>query len=249
MYRTWADFYQSDAQSVYGLWIAPAVFLAYWLLLRPERRGGVEPRATSFVNAYAPLFAIETIIDPYATGPLLRRLGIEGDAVTYWMVPFVLLGDFRVFLLIFYVIDPARGIGRSVMRAAAWTLVVPLVAVAALHALETRYANLPPTSIWIIYEGCFVAMAAFLDFVLLPRALGLQRFEVHQYLRALVRYVALYYALWVIADLLIARGADWAWALRIVPNQLYYGFWVPFAYLVFFSPRYSANRRRAQRSR
>src|SRR5689334_11420538 len=67
MYRTWAQFYQSDAQSVYAPWIAPTLFLAYWLLGRATRRGGVEPRAFSFMNVYAPLFAIETMIDPYAT--------------------------------------------------------------------------------------------------------------------------------------------------------------------------------------
>jgi len=250
MYRTWAEFYQSDAQSVYAPWIVPTLFLAYWLLGRATRRGGVEPRAFSFMNVYAPLFAIETMIDPYATGPLLRRLGIEGDATTYWMVPFVLLGDFRVFLLLFYVIDPDRGVWRGVTRAVAWTLVVPLFAVGALQALQARYGTLPSTSIWILYELGFVAMAMFLDFVVVPRELALRRFEVQQYLRALVRYVALYYALWVTADLLILfRDADRAWALRVVPNQLYYGFWVPFAYLTFFSPRYSASKRPTQRSR
>ena len=96
MYRTWADFYQSDAQSVYALWIAPAFFLLYWLLSRPYKRVGVEPRAAWFLNVYAPLFTIESVADPYVTGPLLRHFGIEGDAATACKVAFVLIGDFRV---------------------------------------------------------------------------------------------------------------------------------------------------------
>jgi hypothetical protein len=42
----------------------------------------------------------------------------------------------------------------------------------------------------------------------------------------------------LIADLLIVVGGlDLGWAIRIVPNQLYYSFWVPFAYWRFFSIR------------
>ena len=112
------------------------------------------------------------------------------------------------------------------------------------------YGELPSQSIWILYELGFVAMALFLDFAVIPARFDLRRFEVQQYLRALVRYVALYYALWATADLLILRrNADWAWALRVIPNQLYYGFWVPFAYMKFFSPRYAATRMSVQRSR
>ena len=249
MYRSWADFYQSDAQSVYGLWIVPAWFLLYWLLSRP-RGAGVEPRAARFMNIYAPLFTIESIIDPYATGPLLRRFGIEGDAATYCMVPFVLLGDFRVFWLLFKVTAPERGVLRAMVQAAMWTLIVPIVAVGVLWGLKAHYGALPSASIWILYELGFVAMALLLDFVVLPARFDLRHYEAHQYARTLVRYVALYYALWATADLLILRrGADWGWALRVIPNQLYYAFWVPFAYMTFFSPRYSANRRSTQRSR
>jgi hypothetical protein len=250
MYRTWADFYQSDAQSVYALWIAPAFFLLYWLLSRPYKRIGVEPRAAWFLNVYAPLFMIESVADPYVTGPLLRHFGIEGDAATACMVAFVLIGDFRVYLLLFYVMTPERGAIAAFLRAAAWTMVVPLFAVGALYGLKARYGELPAQSVWILYELGFVAMALFLDLVVIPARLDRRRFEVHQYLRALVRYVALYYALWATADLLIVRrGADWAWALRVIPNQLYYAFWVPFAYLSFFSPRYAATSRPTHRSR
>jgi hypothetical protein len=94
-----------------------------------------------------------------------------------------------------------------------------------------------------------VAVALFLEMRVLP-GLGLRRFEAHQYLRALLRYVELYYALWATADLLIvSRVLDWGWALRVIPNQLYYAFWVPFAYLSFFSPRYAATTGAAHASR
>ena len=58
--------------------------------------------------------------------------------------------------------------------------------------------------------------------------------RLRNYLRIVLTYVAIYYALWAIADVLIIAGIDLGWALRIVPNQLYYAFWVPFAYFTFF---------------
>ena len=49
-------------------------------------------------------------------------------------------------------------------------------------------------------------------------------------------FTAAYYALWLAADVLIVvAGLDLGWALRMVPNQLYYAFWTPFVYFRFFS--------------
>jgi len=49
------------------------------------------------------------------------------------------------------------------------------------------------------------------------------------------------YALWAAADLLIVAGFDAGWAVRLVPNQLYYAWYVPFVYWRFFSSRYAAT--------
>jgi hypothetical protein len=56
------------------------------------------------------------------------------------------------------------------------------------------------------------------------------------FLGALFGYSAAYYALWLTADVLIVlAGLDLGWAIRMVPNQLYYAFWTPFVYARFFS--------------
>jgi hypothetical protein len=245
MVGPWEEFYRGDLQAVYALWAAPVAFLGYWLLGRPRGREGVEPRAAGFMNLYAPVFAIETMIDPYATGPLLRILGLQDPIATGVMLFFVLLGDFRVYLLLFFVLSPERGVGAAVARAAAWTFVVPILAWSANYALHAYYApkELPGQTIWILYEIGFVAVISALSTRMLSSALELRRFEVRQYLRALARYVALYYALWAGCDLLIVVGGlDAGWGLRAIPNQLYYAFWLPFAYGSFFSPRYAAAR-------
>ena len=54
------------------------------------------------------------------------------------------------------------------------------------------------------------------------------------YLRGICAYVAAYYAIWAGSDLLILLGGlDFGWATRAVANQLYYAFFVPFAWLRF----------------
>ena len=55
------------------------------------------------------------------------------------------------------------------------------------------------------------------------------------YLRAVTAYVAAYYGLWALSDVLILAGVEWAWGLRAVPNQLYYAFFVPFVWARFFA--------------
>jgi len=58
------------------------------------------------------------------------------------------------------------------------------------------------------------------------------------FLRDALAYLALYYALWAGADVLIQiAGLDVGWLLRVVPNQLYYAFWIPFVVARFFARR------------
>jgi len=47
----------------------------------------------------------------------------------------------------------------------------------------------------------------------------------------------------------VLRGADWGWGLRAIPNQLYYGLWIPFVYLSFFSRRYAPINRSVHAAR
>jgi hypothetical protein len=228
-------FYRSDLQAPVLLWIAPLLFLAYFLLApRPDPRGAVLPEALPFLRAWALLFTLETILDPWATGPLLRILGIAGtSAATAVMIVFVLVGDFRVFLWVLRLVRRDRSTASVAAEAAAWTLVVPVVAVAATAALDAAFGPLHANSIWLVYELSFAALALFLRFVWLPG--HLPDSPLLDYLEDVVEWVLAYYLLWAAADVLIlVAGLDLGWALRVLPNQLYYSFFVPFAYARFF---------------
>ena len=228
------DFYLSDLQSAYALWPVPLAFLA-WLLLTGGRTATT--RDARFVRAWAVLFAVETVLDSLATGPLSKLLGISGTPVgLVAMLFFVLLGDFRVLFLLQRLALPARTRERLLAESAAWTLVVPLAALALREALTLLLGALGDNAIWLIYELCFLALALWLRQVGLPRWVGPGRPQRLAYLRSVATYVAVYYALWASADVLIQiLGLDVGWALRVVPNQLYYAFFVPFAYFRYFA--------------
>jgi hypothetical protein len=161
------------------------------------------------------------------------------------MLPFVLVGDFRVFLLVLGVAEPERSLVGTCARAAAWTLVVPVVAGLLYRAGSVLAGPLPEQVLWLIYECAFVALALWWRVRLIPA----RRPPALRFLRVVLAYVAIYYALWGVADALILAHRDVGWALRIVPNQLYYAFFVPVVWWLFFSPRYASTRSLVQARR
>jgi hypothetical protein len=221
---TWEAFYGGDLQGLWSLIALPAAFLLAMPWLRPRTRGS-DPRATRFVRIWTAVFAIETIVDPLAIG----RLGAP-------LLPFVLLGDFRVFVLVLGVMEPERSLAGTCGRAAGWTLLVPVVAYSLYRGAVAVTGPLPEQALWLIYECAFVALALWWRARFVPA----HRPPALRFLRAVLAYVALYYGLWGLADVLILAGRDGGWALRIVPNQLYYAFWVPTVWWLFFSPRYAS---------
>jgi hypothetical protein len=243
--------YASDALAVYALWIVPALFLA-WLCLSPAGRGALASpdRDVRFVALYCAAFAVETIVDPFATGPLLRRLGAsDGGLGTAVLVLFVLLGDFRVFLLLFRIAEPARPLGSAARDAALWTAIVPLVAFATDRALrEALGPDLPAQTIWLVYELAFFALALWLRQVRLPAWLPHDAAR-RRALQAIAAYVALYYGLWATADVIVLAGFDFGWLLRLVPNQLYYGLYLPFVYFQLVARSATATSQSTQASR
>lgn len=230
------DFYKSDAQNLYALLVVPLLFL----LASPrlfKARGGLLPELEPFMRGYALVFTIETLADPLANVLLPRLLG-EGLA-TGKLIPFffVLAGDFRV-LLLMLALTATR---RPFLLAAALSFVVPILGQVTGSLIEAAGGPSADRTQWITYELLFLVLINLVHLRLRPRLAS--RPELARYLRALTVYVSAYYGLWLTSDLLTAAGADAGWALRVIPNQLYYAFYVPFAWFSFFgtAARYAAT--------
>ena len=268
-FATWQALYESDLQGAVAVTIVPLLFLLY-LAASEQRATGVVPTAARFVRVWAATFTVLGIVDPLAGGPLLRVLGLaDAPIATVVMVLFVLLGDFRVYLLVFTLMthagarhdvrvadpvfatrDALRPVPpRAAIAALGATLVVPLVALAVDAGIRTRVPTAPTQAIWLVYELAFLVVALALRQWLIPARVPGTAPRLRTYLRAVLAYVAAYYGLWATADAVILAGFDAGWALRMVPNQLYYAFWLPVAVGAFFAPRYAATSTSTQASR
>ncbi len=236
---SWRDFYASDLQGLWGLLIAPALFLLRRTAMGRPRTDGALPAGRGFVDAYAIAVAFETMLDPIASGPLLRYFDLADHAAgTAVVLFFVLLGDLRVYLLVFALLALAHGRAwwTALPRAALWTLVVPVLAYTTNTLLRARVPELHHNSIWLVYELIFTLVAVGLCARVgawVPASAGP---ALGAFLRGTLAYVAGYYALWAAADVLIQLlRLDIGWLLRVVPNQLYYSLWVPITYVRFFA--------------
>ncbi len=232
----WQAIYRSELQSLYALWLAPLAFLAYRASAAPDWERARVPEAARFVSGLTLLFAFETMLDPLATGPLLDGPPFEGSFAES-LVPFVFvyLGDLRVLWLVAGIARPDRGAARNLALSAAATLVVPVVAGSLFAGLRWIRPDAHGQLLWILYEAGFLLLCIVAARAWGPRSLpaGSPAFGP---IRAILGYSAAYYALWLVADLfIVGAGLDLGWALRMVPNQLYYAFWVPFVYVSFFS--------------
>jgi hypothetical protein len=250
---SWQALYASDLQALWALWVVPALFLLV-LLVDPWRmRVRVEPRAAGFLRVYALVFTLETMLDPFAGGPLLRWLALADQPVAIVVVFFfVLLGDFRVFVLVvgLAALHAGRSLRSALLEAAAWTFIVPATTFIVHRTLTAAAGAQPAQSLWLIYELGFLIMALVVRARIVPARVPASAPGLRAYLRTVLAYVATYYALWAAADVLIlATADDRAWALRMIPNQLYYALYVPFVYVLACSRRYSATSNATQSSR
>jgi hypothetical protein len=215
----WKDVYQSPWHNPGFFWLVTAVFLVLFV------------RKRSFLVGYLTLFAVETIGDALALGELspLSRLG--PDMASYVTIAIVILGDFRFFLLVErYARAPVEGPTPPAtwLVAAALAFVVPVTVQILRVALPDVYAV--PRHVFLTYESLFVVLAAVMRFVVLPRRLAGATDAIRTWLLSVSTYVLVYYVLWALADVVILRGFDAGFALRLIPNSLYYAFFLPFVW-------------------
>jgi hypothetical protein len=230
-WENWQAFYASDLQSPWLLLVAPTLFLL-WRAVSQSRSAGVAPARAGFVAAWCLTFAVETMIDPLATGPLTRSLGLTGLTAQAVMLLFVLLGDFRIWWLVFHTARPGSA---ALRRALVPTLAIPIGAYATYAALDALASGIPGQMLWLVHETSFLVTALWLRALWLPR--HVEDARLRAFLSDALLYSAAYYFLWASADVIILAGSDLGWALRVIPNQLYYSFCVPFIWWRFFAAR------------
>jgi hypothetical protein len=148
-FASWHDFYYSAWQEPWGLWVAPFAFLV-WRALAAPPGAGAAPEAKRFVLTWSWIFVFQTLLDPLATGPLAKAIALPA-AGTALGVSFVLLGDFRIWWLVFGVEQRAGALARALVP----TVGIPVVAWLVTYGL----APLPGQALWLVHETLFLVAA------------------------------------------------------------------------------------------
>ncbi len=171
-------------------------------------------------------------LDALCTGPWSPFSGSPAWN-TAASVVFVILGDARFLVLLQ---DPTlsaahrrRSLGRGLLVATGFSL----AAYVASRALPASMQS--PRYLFLTYELLFLGLL-----LLIRRWLPLaEDAQVRRAQRRLTRFEFLQYGLWVTADLWLLYGGRWAdygYALRLLPNTLYYAGFAAFAALYGIMP-------------
>jgi hypothetical protein len=210
--------YDSPLHNPASFWLAAIVFLVWWA------------RARAFLTGFVAVFVVEIMADALASGGWAPE-ALRGSALaTPLSIAFVILGDFRYFLLVErFARRPGARPDDATSRAAwagaaALSLLVPVASAVAGRVV-------PGTSLrwtFLTYEVMFAVLAVALRAFVLPRRLAACPAPVRGWLLRVTTFEIVQYALWALADLIILAGADAGFALRLVPNAMYYALFLPF---------------------
>lgn len=209
--------YSSKWHSPAAFWIAGVAFLAWW------------SRRQAFLVGFFALFTVEILADALASGAL-SPISPASAWATPASIAFILLGDFRYFLLVERFTRRPDIAAREATSPAAWataaglSLLVPVASAVVNQA--ARFADVRWT--YLVYEAMFFALALALRFVVLPRRLAGARADVRRWLLRVTLFQVAQYGLWALADVVILRGVDAGFLLRLIPNAMYYALFLPF---------------------
>ena len=226
---SWQAFYHGSWQFPYAVMVVPLAFLLYRAIARERRELALDPALAPFVSLWVTLFTLAALFDPIATGPIAKAL--DGELLTSFFsralgTLFVMLGDFRVYWLVLRFRTPTQTTARAALEALGVSLIAPLLA--GLVALLDG----PTQLMWLTHEVVSLGIAFALAWFALPSET--ERPHHAQFVRGALGCMAAYYGLWAAADVVILGGVDAGWVMRLVPNQLYYGLFVPFVWWMFF---------------
>ncbi|HEU4407015.1 MAG TPA: hypothetical protein VFS43_17230 [Polyangiaceae bacterium] len=191
-------------------------------------------RQLPFFRAYAVLFTIEIMADALLTGGW-SPLAAGSKAASAFAVFFVVLGDWRYFLLLErQAVRPHARVPLGLLSLLA-SLVVPVSSMAIVQAGPESWRASSRT-LFLVYELLFAALAALLRLRL--KAWAFPKLDPTQrpWVVALTTFELAQYAGWALADIVLLFGVeDLGYALRLVPNIMYYALFLPFAW--FSAPR------------
>ncbi len=190
-------------------------------------------RGQAFLGAWTTLFLFEIAADAMVTGgfaPVPKGSSLEQNL----SIAFVILGDLRYFVLVeVFVRSRAapHGLGPPVgwLYGTLLAFIVPVTSVVPQKIWPATFENV--RMIFLVYELMMFTLVITLRLAVLPRRLESFEGPLRSWLLRITTFVLVQYGLWATADIVILSGLDAGHLLRLLPNALYYGAFVPFVFL------------------
>lgn len=178
-----------------------------------------------FLQKYLLFFSLTTLADILVAGKIIP-LPDENTRTALEFV-FVLIGDLRYIVLLAFLLYAARPlsdlknfrIAGDIIRPALIFTLFPTLLVSAIGFAKPLLMT-EPRHKFLAYELCFFALTVLWTFVVLPQKPIAD--DARHFIRRVSRAVLLFYGLWSLADILILRGIEGGYGVRIAPNLLYY---------------------------
>lgn len=181
-----------------------------------------------FLSLWTLGFGALAIVDATLTASDSPLLPAHGDLLGALAIAFVLLGDARVYTLVERYAGASPSIARRVLHGLAWGSLVSVLMAPLARTVPVFQRE--PRTLFLTYELLALAQAIAWLTVRLPRAKGVSP-EVMRWTRGVMRFVAVQYGLWALADVVILWVHPAGFLLRLVPNVLYYGLFVGYVSL------------------
>ncbi|RAL20378.1 hypothetical protein DL240_17510 [Lujinxingia litoralis] len=190
---------------------------------------GVVLRRLGFFYAFVIAALAITATDAMVTGGWSQLGGAEHPVYPGLAWLFVMLGDFRVFLLLEHYRRPAdpRRLGppRVWIGALGWTLIASLVV--GVISISGDFFAASMRRLYLSYELVAAAVVGAVWRWRVVRAPGISE-PVRRWLWRVSAFVVVQYGLWAAADGVILWGMEFGHLLRVIPNLMYYALFVPF---------------------
>jgi hypothetical protein len=174
-------------------------------------------RSTPFFRVWGIVFGLTTALDAYLNGAW-SPVSPTSVWATVFGVAFVYLGDLRLYSALLW-----DGTRRSLATAAAVSWITPVLS--QVLRVGVPAIALVPRQTFLAYELTFLVVL----FVLCRSIEALRVRMTTAFARGLCFFFAAQYSLWILSDvILLGTGADAGYALRMIPDCMYYAVFIPF---------------------
>ncbi len=202
---------------------ANALLLLYAIFAKPRLR------------AYLVIFSATTLVDILVASKILP-MG-NPDAQTAVEYIFVLIGDLRFIILLAFLLYAQKSMSDLASFSLDGSVLKPAIIFVMFDSLLIRAIEFAKPEIFaeprykfLTYELIFFALTFLWIFAVMPQK-NIAEPE-RKFLKRAAIPVFIFYGLWPLADILILKGIDFGYALRVVPNLTYYCVFLWWVHLV-----------------